>query len=37
MQKVGSFLWELIEKIAYFILKNGLKLLKKELTDEMFV
>lgn len=36
MKKIGTWIWEIIEKIAYFMLQKGFKLLKKELTDEMF-
>lgn len=31
-----SYLWSLVEKISYFILEKLFKILKKELTDEIF-
>ena len=36
MKNIGIMLGELVEKIAYFILQRIFKVLKKELTDEMF-
>lgn len=36
MQKLGTVLWSLIEKIAYIILKGIFKIAKKELSDDAF-
>lgn len=36
MRMIGEWVWSLIEKIAYFFLSLFFRIIKKELTDEMF-
>lgn len=36
MKNLMDTIWQLIEKIAYFFLNIGFKLIKKELTDDAF-
>lgn len=36
MHKMGKWMWQKLEQVVFFFLKQALKLFHKELTDEMF-